>query len=342
MTKITDGRKLKHDVLEAIRIRAVRQVEAGESPEVVIKALGMTRGCIYKWIAKYREGGTEALKAKPLSGRPLKLMGPNLRWIFRTITTKNPLQLQFPYALWTREMVKELIARKYGVQLNVTSVGRLLKKLGLSCQRPLMQAFQQNPVIVSEWIGRDYPKIKKSALKEKAEIYFEDEAGVRSDYHRGTTWAVRGDTPVIRTTGARFSMQMISAITARGKMKFMTHNGKVNAKVFCEFLKRLIHNVANKIFLIVDGHPVHRSTSVKKFVQSTKGKLRLFYLPPYSPELNPDELVWNNVKSKVGRSLIKGPDDLGRKVRYYLRALQRNPETICAFFQEPNVRYAAL
>jgi transposase len=340
--KITDGRKLKHDVLEAIRIRAVRQVETGESPEVVIKALGMTRGCIYKWIAKYREGGTEALKAKPLSGRPLKLTGPNLRWIFRTVTTKNPLQLQFPYALWTREMIKELIARNYGVKLNVTSVGRLLKKLGLSCQKPLMRAFQQNPVVVNDWRERDYPKIKKTALKEKAEIYFEDEAGVRSDYHRGTTWAVRGYTPVIRTTGARFSMQMISAITARGKMKFMTHKGKVNAKLFCEFLKRLIHNAANTIFLIVDGHPVHRSTSVKKFIQSTKGKLRLFYLPPYSPELNPDELVWNNVKSKVGRSLIKGPDDLGMKVRYYLKSLQRHPETICSFFQEPNIRYAAL
>ena len=227
-------------------------------------------------------------------------------------------------------MVKELIARRYGIKLNVTSVGRLLKKLGLSCQKPLTRAFQQNPVVVNEWRERDYPRIKKAALKKKAEIYFEDEAGVRSDYHRGTTWAMRGDTPVVRTTGARFSMQMISAITARGKMKFMAHNGKVNANVFCEFLKRLMHNAANKIFLIVDGHPVHRSTSVKKFVQSTKGKLRLFYLPPYSPELNPDELVWNNVKSKVGRSLIKGPDDLGMKVRYYLRSLQRNPETICA------------
>jgi len=340
--KITDGRKLKHDVLEAIRIRAVRQVEAGESPEVVIKALGMTRGCIYKWIAKCREGGADALKAKPLSGRPLKLSGPNLRWIFKTVTTKNPLQLQFPYALWTREMVKELIASRYGVKLNVTSVGRLLKKLGLTCQRPLMRAFQQNPVVVREWVERDYPKIKKLAQRNKADIFFEDEAGVRSDYHRGTTWAVRGDTPVIETTGARFSMQMISAITARGKMKFMTHKGKVNAKVFCEFLKRLIHNAAKKTFLIVDGHPVHRSTSVNKFVQSTKGKLRLFYLPPYSPELNPDELVWNNVKSKVGRSSIKGPDDLEIKVRGCLKSLQRNPQTICAFFQEPHVRYAAL
>ena len=337
-----DGRKLKHDVLEALRLRAVRQVEAGESPEVVIKALGMTRGCIYKWIAKYREGGPEALRAKPLSGRPLKLTGPNLRWIFRTVTTKNPLQLQFPYALWTREMIKELIARKYGIKLNVTSVGRLLKKLGLSCQRPLMRAFQQDPLVVQEWIALDYPKIKKLAKKEQADIYFEDEAGVRSDYHRGTTWAVRGDTPIIKTTGARFSMQMISAITAKGKMKFMTYSGKVNAKIFCGFLKRLMHNASNKIFLIVDGHPVHRSTLVKKFIESTKGKLRLFYLPPYSPELNPDELVWNNVKGKVGRSSVKGPDDLEMKVRGHLWSLQRSPEKICAFFQEPNVRYAAL
>jgi transposase len=239
-------------------------------------------------------------------------------------------------------MIKELIARKYGIKLNVTSVGRLLKKLGLSCQRPLMRAFQQDPLVVQEWIALDYPKIKKLAKKEQADIYFEDEAGVRSDYHRGTTWAVRGDTPIIKTTGARFSMQMISAITAKGKMKFMTYSGKVNAKVFCGFLKRLMHNARNKIFLIVDGHPVHRSTLVKKFIESTKGKLRLFYLPPYSPELNPDELVWNNVKGKVGRSSVKGPDDLEMKVRGHLWSLQRSPEKICAFFQEPNVRHAAL
>jgi len=340
--KKTDGRKLKHDVLEAIRKRAVQQVESGESPEIVIKALGMTRGCIYKWIARYREGGIEALKAKPLSGRPLKLTGQNLRWIFRTITTKNPLQLQFPYALWTREMIKELIERKYNVKLSVTSVGRLLRKLGLSCQKPLMRAFQQNPVVVQEWIQKDYQKIKRLARKEEAEIYFEDEAGVRSDYHRGTTWAVQGETPIIRTTGARFSLQMISAITALGKMKFMTHRGKVNSKVFCEFLKRLMHNAANKIFLIVDGHPIHRSVAVKRYVQSLKGRLRLFYLPPYSPELNPDELVWNSVKRDVGRSSVKGPDDLQHKVRKHLRSLQKSPQIISSFFQEPNVRYAAL
>lgn len=339
--KKLDGRKLKHEVLEAIRIRAVLAVEAGESPEAVVKSLGFTRPCIYKWIAKYREGGIEALKSKPLAGRPLKLNGPQLRWIYRTITEKNPLQLKFSYALWTREMVKELIKKKFGIKMSEVSVGRLLKKLGLSCQKPLMKAFQQDPVITQEWVDKVYPAIKEEANKEGAEIFFEDESGVRSDYHRGTTWGKQGETPVIKTTGARFSLNMISAISAQGKMRFMTVKGKVNAGVFCDFLKRLMYNAEKKIFLIIDGHPVHRSTKVKKFVESIEGRLRIYYLPPYSPELNPDEQVWNNVKGKVGRSTIKGPDELETKVRGHLIALQRNAEKIRMFFQEPNVRYAA-
>jgi len=337
----TDGRKLKHDVLEALRMRAVRRIEEGESPEVVVKALGMNRRTVYRWIALYREGGTEALKARPLCGRPLKLNGAKLRWIYRTVVTKNPLQLRFPFALWTREMVKELVERKYGIRLSVVSVGRLLKKLGLSCQKPLMRAFQQDPVVVEQWIEKEYPQIKRLARREKAEIYFEDEAGIRSDHHAGTTWGVKGRTPVVRTTGARFSMNMISAITSKGAMRFMTYTGKMKAPLFCEFLKRLIHNAPGKIFLILDGHPVHRSSRVKKFVETTKGKLRLFSLPPYSPELNPDELVWNNVKGKIGRSSIKGPDDFQEKVRHHLKSLQRNPEKIRNFFNEPNLRYAA-
>ena len=337
----TDGRKLKHDVLEALRIRAVRRIEQGESPELVIKALGMNRRTIYRWIARYRERGIDGLKATPLSGRPLKLSGAKLQWIFRTVVTKNPLQLRFPFALWTREMVQELIERKYGIRLSVVSVGRLLKKLGLSCQKPLMRAFQQDPILVQQWMEEDYPKIRQLARLQKAEIYFEDEAGVRSDHHVGTTWGMRGTTPVVRTTGARFSVNMISAITSKGKMRFMTYAGKMKAPVFCQFLKRLIHNASKKIFLILDGHPVHRSLRVKKFVQATKGKLRLFFLPPYSPELNPDELVWNNVKGRIGRSSIKGPDDFQEKVRSHLKSLQRTPEKICGFFKEPNLRYAA-
>ena len=145
----------------------------------------------------------------------------------------------------------------------------------------------------------------------------------------------------MRTTGARFSLNMVSAITSKGAMRFMTYTGKMKAPLFCEFLKRLIHNAPGKIFLILDGHPVHRSSLVKKFVEATKGKLRLFSLPSYSPELNPDELVWNNVKGKIGRSSLKGPDDFHKKVRHHLTSLQRTPEKIRNFFKEPNLRYAA-
>ncbi|MEK7522288.1 MAG: IS630 family transposase, partial [Patescibacteria group bacterium] len=260
---------------------------------------------------------------------------------YKTITNKNPVQMQFPYALWTREMVRELIENKYGIKISAVSVGRLLKKLGLSCQKPLMRAFQQDPVVTQEWVDKVYPKIKKEAKKEKAEIFFGDEAGVRSDYHGGTTWGVKGQTPIIRTTGARFSLNMLSAVSAQGGMRFMTHKGKVNSAVFCDFLNRLMHNAKNKIFLILDGHPVHKSLKVKRFIESTGGRLRIYYLPSYSPELNPDEQVWNNVKGKIGRSTIKGPDDLDKKVRGHLISLQRNPEKIRMFFQEPNVKYAA-
>lgn len=149
----------------------------------------------------------------------------------------------------------------------------------------------------------------KSARKHGAEIYFEDEAGVRSDHHSGTT-------------------------------RFMTFTGRFNGEVFIDFLQRLIHNKKEIIFLILDGHPVHKAAKVKRFVESTKGQLQLFYLPPYSPELNPDELVWNNLKNKLGRSLIKGPDDLKEKVYKIMKTIQANIDLVAAFFNEPNLRYA--
>ncbi|MBF0459692.1 MAG: IS630 family transposase [Nitrospirae bacterium] len=206
-----DGRKLDHKTLEEIRIRAVKRVEAGESPEVVIKAIGFTRGIIYSWLSKYREGGVEALKAKRLFGRVPKLTGWQLKWIYETIIDKNPMQLKFQFALWTRWMIKELIKDKFKVNLSEVSVGRLLRNLGLSPQRPLRRAYQQDKEKVKKWLEEDYPEIKRLAKAAEAEIYFGDEAHVRSDYHSGTTWAPVGDTPVIETTGARYSINMLSA-----------------------------------------------------------------------------------------------------------------------------------
>lgn len=211
-----DGRRLDHKTREKIRIRAVKLVEQGHSPEQVIKALGFHRSCIYEWLAKYREGGTSALETKPLAGRPKKIDGRQMKKIYDIVTMKNPLQLKFELALWTRDMVRDLIRDKFGVRLSLVSVGRMLKKMGLSPQKPLHRAYQQDPELVQPWIENEFPKIKKMARKARADIYFGDEASVRSDYHSGTTWALKGQTPVVQTTGARFSVNMISAISPSG------------------------------------------------------------------------------------------------------------------------------
>jgi transposase len=290
-----DARKLDHQTLEAIRIRAVEQVQAGESPEDVIRALGFCRACIYNWLAQYRAGGWGALRAKPLSGRPKKLTGPQIKWVYDAVTLKSPLQFKFEFALWTRRMIRTVIKERFGVELSLASVGRLLAQLGLTCQKPLTRAFQQQPALVEKWLREEYPAIRAKAKAVGAEIFFGEEAGVRSDSHSGRTWAPRGNTPVVKVTGARFGFNMISAVSPKGQLRFMVVAGKVAAKQFCEFLRRLVFRARRPMFLILDGHPVHRSAKVRRLVQSLDGKLQLFFLPPYSPELNPDEWVWNDL-----------------------------------------------
>jgi transposase len=183
-----DGRKLDHKTLEQLRIRTVRQIEQGAHPEEIAAALGMTRAAVYGWLAKYREGGLEALKARPVPGRPPKLSGAQLQRIYTLVVGNDPRQLQFVFALWTRAMIRELIRREFAVRLSEVSVGRLLRKLGLSPQRPLYRAYQQNPEAVARWKAETYPAIRAEAAQVGATIYFADEAGVRSDFHAGTTW----------------------------------------------------------------------------------------------------------------------------------------------------------
>ncbi len=338
-----DARKLDHATLEALRIRAVRSVQDGESPEDVARTLRVTPRAMYRWLALYRRGGWNALKAKPLAGRPPKLDGAKLKWLYKTITQKNPLQLKFQFALWTREMVAELIKRKYGIRLARNSVGRLLAQLGITPQKPLYRATERDETLVNKWLKTEYPKIKKMARAQGADIYFGDAAHIRSDHHAGRTWGKKGETPVVTTTGARHAMSLISAISSKGRMRFMVKaSGGVNADVFIEFLKRLLTGERRKIFLIVDRGPAHRAKKTKAFVETLGGRLKLFFLPPYSPDRNPDELVWKHVKADtVGRMVVTGKDDFKTKVVSSLRSLQRNPRKICSFFQKPSLRYAA-
>jgi transposase len=335
-----DGRKLDHKTLEVLRLRAVEQVGAGAHPEDVAQTLGLHRKTVYGWLAKCREGGKGALLAKPVPGRPPKLAGPQLSRLYALIVGKDPRQMQFEFALWTREMVREVIRREFGVALSVVSVGRLLRKLGLSPQRPLHRAYQQNPEAVERWKREEYPAIKAAAEQQGATVYFADEAGIRSDYHAGTTWSPVGQTPVVKNTGARFSVNMISAVSAKGALRFAVYEGNTNAQVFINFCQRLLHDAPGPACLIVDGHPAHRATATKQFAASTEGRLRLIFLPGYSPELNPDEWIWKNVKhDRIGKTGVTSKDDLKSKAIGALRRLQKRPRLVRAFFADPHLRY---
>lgn len=340
--KRTDARKLTQEQLTDLRKRGVAAVQAGESPETVAKVLGIHRTTIYGWLASYRNGGLHRLDAKKRGGRKPKLDAKAMQWLYKTITEGNPMQFKFKFALWTSEMVRALILKNLGVALSRASVCRLLGQLGLSAQRPLWRAYQQSPEAVERWLNEEFPKIKKLARRCKASIWFGDEAGVRSDAHSGSTWARKGETPIISTTGARFSLNLISAVSRQGAFRFMTVKGRVNSGVFIDFLTRLVQGVEEPVFLIVDGHPTHKAVKVRKFIEGLEGKLRLFFLPPYSPELNPDEHVWNDLKNNgVGRQVITGPDQMRRAVISHLRFLQKSPDLIRSFFQAPSTAYAA-
>jgi transposase len=335
-----DGRKLDHHTLEVLRMRAVEQVVAGSHPEDVAETLGLHRKTVYGWLAKYREGGKDALRAKAVPGRPAKLAGAQIARLYALIVGRDPRQLSFAFALWTREMVREVIRREFGVALSVVSVGRLLRTMGLSPQRPLHRAYEQNADAVARWKTEEYPAIRAQAAAEGARIYFADEAGIRSDYHSGTTWAPVGQTPVVHNTGARYSINMLSAVTATGALRFMVHEGTVNASVFIDFCKRLLHDTSGPVYLIVDGHPAHRAKATTQFVASTDGRLRLIFLPGYSPELNPDEWVWKNVKhDRIGKTGVTSKHDLKTKAIGALRRLQKLPALIRAFFADPHLRY---
>jgi len=339
--KTIDARSYSHAMLETMRCGAVARVAAGESPEAVAAGLGINRRTIYRWLSSYHYGGDDAIKAKPVPGAPRKLNDKQLAKLARLIRGQTPLQLKFEFALWTLAIIRELIRREFGVGLSEVSVGRLMKRLGFSPQRPLYRAWQQDSALVERWRAQDYPRIAARAKREKALIFFADESGIRSDHHAGTTWAPIGQTPVVKATGARYGFNMISAVNGLGHFRFMTVEGSVNATVFKQFLERLIIGMEQKIFLIVDGHPAHRAKLVQRFVEANRERIELFFLPPYAPELNPDELVWAHVKTRIGKKTVETKLQMKAMLQSVLHRLQKLPQIVAAFFHAPTCKYAA-
>jgi transposase len=342
--KTKDARSLPAVAQEDLRRKVIKSVLKGKKQVEAAELFGVTRQAVGKWVKAYREGGSRALKAKR-QGRPRG--GSLLPWqsaqIAKAVIDRCPDQLKLPFYLWTREAVGQLIERRFGVRLSVWTVGRYLARWRFTPQKPVRKAFEKNPQAVRLWLEGEYPAIRKEAKKQKAEIYWGDEMGLRSDHATGRSYARRGQTPVIPGTGTRFGCNMISAITNRGKLNFMVFKGRFKADLFKKFLSRLIKQSKNRVFIIVDRHPVHRSVKVKKWLEANEEYIRMFFLPSYSPELNPDEILNQDVKSNaVGRKRAHNLQEMIYHIRSFLWGRQRRPEIVVKYFKEKHVRYAAL
>ncbi len=340
-----DFRSLTSQAQEAIRFKAMAALKAGRSKTEVARIFGVSRQALHSWIARRKQSGAQALRARR-RGRPLggRLPRQQEKMIARLITDHCPDQLKLPFYLWTREAVGALIAKRFGVRLSVWTVGRLLARWGFTPQKPARVAFEQDSKAVRSWLKRRYPAIRALARREKAAIFWADEMGLRGDHAAGRSFSPKGRTPVILGTGQRFRCNLISAITNRGHLQFMVFKHRFTVAVLLKFLRRLLrHNRGRKLFLILDSHPVHLAQAVRRWFKRHRAALRVYFLPGYSPELNPDEYLNQDVKANaVGRTRPFDRAELVGNVRAYVRSTQAHPSLVKRYFQADSVRYASV
>lgn len=341
--KLKDARHLTADAQEALRYRVVNAVENGMSKSEAAKVFSVSRTAVHYWTKAVNQEGTNALKAKKRGRRPHSRLAPHqAATTVRLMTQKCPEQLGLPFALWTREAVGALIEQRYGVSLSRWSVGRYLKRWGLTPQKPLRRAYEQDPKAVKRWLKVEYPAIVKLAKAEGAAIHWGDQMGLRADDQTGRSYSKQGQTPVIPGTGQRFRCNLISTLTNQGKLYFKLFTQNFDTEVMLDFLRRLIRSIPQKVFLIVDKHPVHLSGKLNRWLERHSDRIRMFLLPSYSPELNPDELLNHDDKANaVGRKRAKTRLEMMENVRRHLRRRQRQPDVVQRFFHEQHVAYAA-
>ncbi len=324
--------KKRKEVVEAIIIRQ-------EPVHVVARVYNIPRRTVFAWLARYRNGGWDALKEGSRRGRPRKLSGDDMQWVYEAVTMGNPLNYQFEFCLWTLNILRSLIKRERGVELSKSAVSRLLKHLGLSPQRPLYKSYKQDPKKIEQYLKKTFPEVVEQAQRLGAEIYFVDEASVRSDAHRGWTWGKIGETPVVRDSGGRFGLSVISAVTPRGDMRFIFIEQNMNSAQFIRFLKKLRRDAGRPIIVITDNARYHHSKETQAFIETQTDSILMAFLPAYSPELNPDEQVWNHAKARLSKRAVFSKEDMKRSLFSILLSIQKQTSLIKSFFKLPDTKY---
>ncbi|MBF0567183.1 MAG: IS630 family transposase [Nitrospirae bacterium] len=344
MENIPSANRLSAQGQEALRLRAVKGVIEGLSQTEAARLYGVARTTVSRWMRVYRAEGMKGLQAKRRGRKESsKLQGYEAAAIVNLITDRMPEQYKLSYALWTRDAVKDLILKKYRINLSKWTVGRYLRKWGFTPQKPARRAIEQQPEAVKTWLNEKYPTIREEAKQSGGEIHWGDEMGLRSDDQVGRTWGLKGKTPVIEVTGNRFRCNLISTVTNQGTLRFMVFKENFTTDVFIKFLRRLTKSVSRKVFLILDRHSVHKSKKVARWVEKNSDKIQLYLMPGYSPELNPDEYLNNDVKSNAFRKERPSNQiEMKASLHGYLRSTQKQPHIVKNYFCAENVRYAAI
>lgn len=342
-------RKLSSDARQERRRQVIKLRRAGWSYEAIGADLGLSRTGVFNICKRYDEGGAKALADKPC-GRPVgalrALSEEQEREVRRLIVDNTPDQLKMDFALWSRQAVQRLIKQRCGVLLTVQGVGLYLRRWGFTPQKPIQRAYEQQPAAVRHWLDEQYPAIEQRAKAEGAQIHWADETGLRSDDVRGRSYAPMGQTPEIRVNQRREGLSIISSVTNRGKVRFKVFEGAMNAAILIDFMKRLVQDArkdkAGKVFLVLDNLKVHHAKLVKAWLEQNKADIEVFYLPSYSPELNPDEMLNANLKAAItAKAPNRKKGQLKQAAIGHLRHLQKSPKKVRQFFQKDSVKYAA-
>lgn len=343
MEKI-DARKLAPVVQQQLRNQAIRLRQSGMKYKEIAEIVGVHFTTVCEWCKRYEREGEKAIRIKK-RGRPYgscRTLSPDQEnEIQQIIHDHCPDQLKLPFALWTRIAVQQLIKERFSIDMPIRSVGEYLKRWKFTPQKPLRRAYKQNPRDVKKWLDEEYPAIEKRAKAENAEIHWGDETGLCNDSYHGRSYAPRGQTPAISLHPRCERVNLISTVTNQGKVRFMVYEGKMNSSTMIKFMQRLIKDADRIVFLILDNLKVHHSYVVRDWLSEHKNQIEVFYLPSYSPELNPDEYLNCDLKAGVHSSVpARTKDQLKKKAISHLRKLQKLPERVLKYFIHPKISYA--